>query len=466
MNNLLNFIKVSVIYFFGFALSKLISFFLLPFYTKFIETSDMGSFSYTQTVLNIILPITCVQIWAVILRFMYDGAEREYKNKVITNGLYIFIYSIILYSAVMFFWFFYSDAIYRTYVYLFGFSTILHYVYGNIARGLGQSKLYAVTGVIISFVVAASSLVLILVFKMELKALYLSNIIAAFIQVIIIEYNIKLFHCFKRKYIDISIIKSMLIFALPLSINEVVYWFLSGYNIMVITQYLGLAANGIYSIATKFSVALLLVSNCFILAWQELAYTSHSDTNRCSTYNYMLNYTAQLLLLCLILLLPLINITFKYLVALNYRASFEFIPLSLLSTCGTIYAAFLADVFNAEKKSKNIMYSTIVAVITNIVLLHLLIDKNGIQAANISLCAGILTCIIIRSIMLKKYFHEFKINIKILLCYFILFAIACKIFFLSTTVNIIFLVMLLLILSYTYKKLICKILEQLFRKIK
>lgn len=464
MNNLLDFIKVSIVYFLGFVMSKLISFFLLPFYTRFIETADMGYFSYTQTTLNVIIPVTCVQIWAVILRFMYDGAELEYKYKVIANGVYISIFSTIVYSTVMFFWFYYSNIPYKAYVYIFGFSTLLHYIYGNIARGLGRNRLYAVTGVIISFVVAISSIVLILVFKMGLKALYLSNIIAAITQVVIIEYNIKLFHCFKRNHIDFSFIKSMLKFALPLSINEVVYWFLTGYNIIVITQYLGLVANGVYSIATRFSVALLLVSNCFILAWQELAYTSHNNSNRCLIYNYMLNYGAQLLLVCLILLLPLINITFKYLVAPNYHASFKFIPLSLLSTCGTIYAAFLADIFNAEKKNKTIMYSTIIAVIINTASLHLLIDKIGIQAANISLCAGILICIIIRSIILKKYFHEFKIKIKILLCYSMLFTISHEVFFLDTKINMAYLFISSVILVYINKKLICKILRHLRTK--
>ncbi len=76
---------------------------------------------------------------------------------------------------------------------------------------------------------------------------------------------------FRRGMIQSSLVKQLFRFSLPLSVNSVCYWLLTGYNKVVISS-MGTEFNGYFAVATKFSLVLNLLSSCFSMAWQELAF--------------------------------------------------------------------------------------------------------------------------------------------------------------------------------------------------
>lgn len=79
VKNLWKFVKTSGIYFIGTVLHKLITFFLLPIYTKYIDKADLGTYDLATAYINFLCSILFLDIWSGIMRFAfeYEGEEQE-----------------------------------------------------------------------------------------------------------------------------------------------------------------------------------------------------------------------------------------------------------------------------------------------------------------------------------------------------------------------------------------------------
>ena len=101
MKNLWKFVKTSGIYFIGTVLHKLITFFLLPIYTKYIDKADLGTYDLATAYINFLCSILFLDIWSGIMRFAFEY-EGEERKKPITSGIAIFTGSTVLYTIVLF----------------------------------------------------------------------------------------------------------------------------------------------------------------------------------------------------------------------------------------------------------------------------------------------------------------------------------------------------------------------------
>ena len=89
-------LKNSVIYLLGNVLSKMLTFLMLPLYTKYISPADYGYYDLANTYVNLIVTVMCFEIWSTIMRYMLDKEYRDNKAKPVTNGLIIYLGSTVL----------------------------------------------------------------------------------------------------------------------------------------------------------------------------------------------------------------------------------------------------------------------------------------------------------------------------------------------------------------------------------
>ncbi len=402
MDSAKRFIKSSAIYFVGSVLTKIIPFLLLPLYTSRILTQDMGYYDLSTSYLNMLVPIFGMEIWIAVMRYMFDYEIAQQKYKVILNGLTVISFSLILYSALFASIGIFTDIKYPLFIFIFGLLTIVNNVYSYIARGLGYNTVFAVSGIVGSLVNSISNVVMILVFDMTITSLYLAMIFSFLVQIIILEFKVHLIKNISFRMFDKSLIKSMVRFSLPLALNSVSFWFLYSYNRVGIANILGLSANGIYSIASKFTLVLGLVATCFSMAWQELAFSKGNERDNSFFYTKASNYYIKFLMITILLFLPAIYLVFPYFIDSQYREAYGLIPIYLLAIAISIFSNFLTNIFAAEKKTKIIFMSTAVSAAVNVALFHLLVGPIGIQAANIALLCGFIVNVIIGLILLNK----------------------------------------------------------------
>lgn len=184
-------------------------------------------------------------------------------------------------------------------------------------------------------------------------------------------------------------VRTLLHFSFPLCINSVCYWMLTGYNKIIIEKHIDSTANGYYAVASKFGGILLLVSSCFSMAWQELAYQKYDkDKSTGQFYSYATNIYIKVLFCGFFIMLPIIYFLFPYLVDDGYEAAKQMVPINMLATLAGILFTFLGNVISTYKKNNIVFISTLAASIVNVLILHSLVGNIGAEAANLALLAG------------------------------------------------------------------------------
>lgn len=402
MKDLWRFIKSSGIYFVGTVLTKLITFLLLPLYTSYIKPADYGTYDLYNTYLSFLCSVLFLDIWAGIMRFMYDYTGEE-KKKPISCGLVIFssscvIYTIILLTASQF-----MDVEYVPVLFLYGILMNLQTLVGYIARGYGKTVLYTAAGLVGSVVTILFNVLLLVYFHMDYSALFIASCIGYVVNIVMVVIGVRVPHAFSVRNFDRQLFKEMLIFSLPLCLNSVAYWFLTSYNKVALVGALGTEANGYYAIASRFGSMITLFTTCFQMAWQELSFSkSAREDDLGDFYTKAINSYIKTMGAGLAVLIPVIYIIYPIMINRSYDTGKELVPMFLLGTILSTISSFLGNTFSAIKRNQLLFYTMAIGSIANVISVHLLLPVFGIQATNIALIIGFLIICVSRVLFLKR----------------------------------------------------------------
>lgn len=425
MQNSIKFLgRSSAIYFVGAALSRSIGFFLLPLYTKYLSPIDYGYFDLSCTYLSLVASIIFFEIHNGILRYILKSAETHNKYAYISNGLVIYLFSCFIYTVIAIgIWKFHPIKNLGI-IYCMGLFDNLAAIVLASSRGLSNTLKYALAGIIGAFSVAILNIVLIVIVGLGYKSLYYAQITSACIQILFLHITTGFFRKLHISDIDKQKVKQLLIWAVPLSLNSFAYWGMTGYNKIVVERNLGLDFNGLYAIAIKFSTILNLIVNCFLLAWQELAFIQGKGHRH--FYSNAINNYIRIIGLGVILLIPFIAIVFPVFVNVQYAGARNYIPLALIGVVVSSISSFLGTIYGALEKTNSITYTTIIGCCANIFFVNTLIARFGLNGVNISLILSFAICIMSRIVLLKrhielsiKFWTVIKLIAAIILSYFV-----------------------------------------------
>lgn len=434
----IQFIKNSAIIFVGNVLSKLISFILLPMYTTVIPTEQMGVYDVSITLTTMLLSVCYFEIWSAVLRYLYDGKSECDKDKVLKSGFEIFFVSSIIFVFVC--------AIVCTimgyrhiplivgYGIAYGASSLLTFV----ARGLGKNKEFSLSGVLNTLIQLSLNVLLLTIFKMDYAALYISYIVGTLCQTIYLSYCTDLRDRLREKT-NQELTVELLKYALPLCLNTVAYWVLNSGNRLVYNALYGNAASGIYSIGNRFGSIIALATTCFTYAWQDLAFTSATKSQReaCNLYTNACNKYQQFLTAATALILPFTKIVFPILIKGDYTSADQIIPTFIIVAVISGYSAFIGNVFYAIKDTKIISISTIAAAAVNMLICYPLIKLWGAFGTNFAIIIAFAVNIGIRAVILKRKIG-FSVCAKNLMASIVWIALSSIIYsYASTGINIV-----------------------------
>lgn len=406
--------KATMLYFIGNILSKAIVFFLLPIYTKYIEPTDYGTYELTLTYINILMSLLYFDIWSTVLRFMY---KEKNKYSAIYSGFIIFVISSVLYIIAFSVLNHFMHIPYIEYVYIYGIIVNLGNVYGRIARGFEKSMLFAVSGIVSTIVNVASNLILIVGLHVDYKALYISYILGILVQIIMIECSTKVIKHFDRKLLNKKLFKEMLFFSLPLCMNSIGYWILNGFNKIYISMTMGNYETGLYSVASKFSMILTTVADCFLLAWQELAFGKKGDNEEKEEFfTKMLNFYSVVCCVITVFIIIGVDIIYPYFIDQQYSEGAILVPISIIGTVFSIISSFLGSIYGSIMKNKSLFISTAMGAIANVVFAIVLSPQYGMMGVNIAMALGLVITAITRLVILNRYIKIKMKKTNIVIC--------------------------------------------------
>lgn len=346
--------------------SKILSFLLVPLYTAVLSTAEYGSIDLMTTTSSLLTPILLLSIFDATLRF---GMDPNYESKdVLSTSVNIAIKgSVLMIIGVVIAYIFNIISIERKYLIFLCIYFILG-AFSNIfnlyLRGKNKAAVIAVSGIICTFVMCISNIILLLVFKMGIMGYMVSNTISILIQNVYQVYfgkiykDMKLFH-----YKDLS--KPMIKYSFPLIANSVSWWINNASDRYILTFFRGIAENGIYSVSYKIPTILTMFQGIFFNAWSISAISEfdENDTDGFIGKNYSL-YTFISLLICsglLIINKPLASFLYKS----NYFDAWKCVPFLLMGTVFSGISQFEGSLFAAMRDTKSVAKTTIIGAIVN-----------------------------------------------------------------------------------------------------
>lgn len=416
MKDSIRYIKTTGIYLIGNVLTKVISFFLLPIYTRYLPPADYGTYDLNIAYITFLSSILFLDIWGGIMRFMFDYKKVEEKAYAVKAGMVIFSCSTLIYTIAVIILGNLLGIDYKFWLFMYGLLTNIQQVFGFVARGYGKNKVFATSGVIGSLVTIICNIVFIVGLKGGYQYLYIASCIGILVSCIMLGYSVNFVDILLKSSLNKNLLKEMTVYSLPLSVNSAAFWFLSSFNKVLISYRLSTVENGMYAVANKFSSIIALFTQCFQMAWQELTFSKagNSKEQMSRFYTNAFNeYMKFMTLGCMGVILG-VKIVFPILIDKSYADSENIVPIAILAALFSCFSSFLGSILSTLKRNRYIFTTTLSGSIVNVIIAVTCINFIGVHAANIALMFGYLVISIRRFQLINKYV-EIKMNWKLLI---------------------------------------------------
>ena len=423
----------SMIYFFGNAMTQLISLALLRFVTGRITPEEYGTYNLIVTITNLVMPFCTLQISDAVFKFILAAKSEEEKKKYYTIAFYVVAGSVILiigsvYIADLFFLeipYCFLTALYMAFAGVFT-------VYQRIVRSMGCNKVFVAGNLIRTIVYLLTEIFLICTFDFGGEALLISVIISYIVFMLFVELRIN-----SRQYLDIKcfdrqVFRQMTKFSLPLIPNAVFWWLTSSINTVIVSTRCGLDINGIYTVANKFSSILIMVTSVFAMSWQETALSEYGDAKFESFFTKTFNMYYVGVFSVIGILISFMQIVFPMIIDESYYQSIQYAPFLIWASGISTIAGFFSQVIMAQNRNKLLLLTNAFGMVINILIVVTLIDRIGLWAAVIGTLGAEVVIMCSRLFLIRSEFTKGLKAGKLLLAT-VLFGISIVLYFKADT---------------------------------
>ena len=389
--------------------SKILSFLLVPLYTAVLSTQEYGTADLVTTSVNLIMPLATCLIYESTLRFALDKSED--RRQIFSIGFWLTCLGIL--TIVVLAQFLRLSSIFRDYVWLFilyyislaFFNHIMQYV-----KGIEKVRVYAMAGVLNTFVYIFTNIVLLLLLRVGIKGYLLAFVIGHTVSAVYALW-------FSRAYRDLISWKKirrekvveMLKYSIPMIPNAVSWWVSNSSDKYILLLFWGTAVNGLYSVAYKIPSILTMAINIFIGAWQITAVDEIGSEVSRKFYSDIYRKNEALLFTGGAFLILGTKILASFLFSDDFFQAWRYTPVLILASVFNSMAAFVGSIYTSAKKTSMLFLSTLVAAFVNIILNFLLIPEFSGMGAAVATLISYAVVWLIRVVDSKKIM-ELQVN--------------------------------------------------------
>lgn len=406
-----NLMKTTGILLIGKLAIQLANFLLLPLYTSVLSLTEYGTIELLNTLSMIIIPLVTLQMEQAIFRRLLLAKSKYENREIIVTSIYTLGITIMLFSFLYFIIGNILNFKLKRIIYFYYLSMMMLPIFQQICRGLQKTTKYAIGTFINSLFIILFSILFVAHYKQGVSGIIWGTILGNSIGTIYYLFILKKILTFNIKYYNIKLAYSMLIYSIPLIVNQISSWIINYSDRWVIVKLLGLDNNGIYSVANKFFLLPMVFFNIYNLAWTESIILEIKNKGYSHFINEMLNFTAHIYLIFINFVLLVLPYIFPRLIQMKFNNAFFHIPILLLSSFFWGMAAMIGSIGIAYEKTKMLGLTTFIAGLLNIIIHLLLIKKLGLFAASYSTLISFVLFFILRY-KNTRYFSDIKINWK------------------------------------------------------
>lgn len=363
-----NLAKGTAVYLIGNFLSKLLQILILPLVTAVLLDEEYGYYDLVITSISLVTPLFTLQLVEAMFRFLYDADELEKRRTLSTVCAFLVVGVLVLSFSIFIAARIFPGLRFPVLIFLsYAFSIVYSYLQ-KVARVEKKNAQFAVSGLIYTMVLLGTQALTLLVLRMKTDGLLLSNALAYLAASIYLNGSLRVERRLFLKAVDWSRAKKLMLYSLPLIPNSICWWLISDCNRYVISFFLGVSANGIYSIANKFPQLITFATSVFQLAWQESAISVGDHQSRDSFYTKVFNRYVSLLMGSYLVFLPMIRLVMPILVAGDFRMGYVYVPMLLLGAVFSAIAQFYGGIYLVIKNTKAALRTTLLASVVNCIL--------------------------------------------------------------------------------------------------
>lgn len=385
--------------------SRLISFVMIRFYTGILTTAEYGTIDLLMQISNFMVPICTIGVTTGIIRFGLDNRYRQrdvFSTSLLCFGAgFIVCLSVALVAGL----FPLPDSIglYLIWILFYVAASSLYSICGTFVRSLEKVRIYAIAGILNA---ACNVLLMILFLKflqLGIQGYMLAVMLADTITALFLVFSNRLWRFIRFGGLYLSTFTEMIKFSIPTIPATISWWIIDMSDRLMISAMIGMAANGIYSVAAKIPSIVTIIANVFISAWQISIISTENKEQQTQFYSSVIRaYTAILYVMASAVTL-FAHLMVTLLTTESYYEAEAYVPMLISATVFSCLGTFVGNIYIVEKKSVPQFVTTMIGAACNVILNWILIPIYGIFGAVIATFASFALLFTVRIIHTRKY---------------------------------------------------------------
>ena len=272
-----------------------------------------------------------------------------------------------------------------------------------ILRGIGRTDQYALFNFLLGSIQVALNVVFIAAFRMGVGGMLMASILTQFFVSAIFIFRIRLWRYFDFRIVNSQMAKDMIVYSLPLIPNKVSWSIINLSDRIVLMNWVGSEATGLYAVSYKFPNLMDTVYGFFYQSWKESSARVMGDDSQNDFYNAVYEYLKNFMYALVLGMSAFMPLIFRIMINKNYYEALFYVPILLLATYFANISGFYGGIFTAYKDTKIMGTTTLTAAILNLTINLLMIHKFGIYAAAISTLVANFLIYLYRRWKVSKY---------------------------------------------------------------
>ncbi len=403
------FMENFLVYGLGSVISKVIPLVMLPIITRLMpDPAFYGLFDLSNTITSFGTAIAILGMYDAMFRYFFEKDDEEYRKDIcstafiFTLGTSIAIFLLmILFEKEIAVWVF-ADEQYGLLVYLTAIATLLGATNGIISaptRMQNKRKVFLVTNTLSPIIGYAVSIPLLLAGH-YLVALPLAGIVSSFLLEGAFAYMNRQFFSFNRFHGEY--LRNMLKLAVPLAPTFLVYWVFNSADRLMISNMLGVQANGIYSIGSKLGLASQFIYQAFAGGWQYFAFSTMKEENQVESNSKVFEYLGLISFISCMFICAISKEFYELVFTGKYVAGYIVSPYLFLAPLLSMLYQVISNQFLVVKKTWPGTVVLALGALSNIVFNYWLIPQLGVEGAGLATLLGYVLTVVIASMVLIR----------------------------------------------------------------
>jgi O-antigen/teichoic acid export membrane protein len=414
--------KDTAIYGVSTIVGRFLTFLLVPFYTNIFLPEDYGVVANLYIFIAILNIVYIFGMDAAYLKYASDKTAATDKDNFSTPYLTVMLVSsclsLIIYltqgsiNSILEIPSKYSYLIYYTLLILFiDALCVIPFIKLRLERKAKKFAIYKIINILTN---VFFNVILVLYFKWRIEAVFVSNIIASLLTLIIflpeIVKNLK-------PIINISLLQRLLKFGLPYLPAGLGSILIQGLDRPILTNLTDLSTAGIYNANHKLGIFMMLFVNMFQYAWQPFFLQQAEEADAKRVFSKVLTYftfaASFILVLISLFIDDIVKINFFgfNLIGSDYWSGLIIVPVVLLGYLfNGLYVVFTAGIY-IEGKSIYVPLITGLGAAVSIAVNFLLIPIIGIMGAALAALISYIVMAVGLYIITQKFYKiEYELN--------------------------------------------------------